>query len=62
MPGEVTPELMTSFAHYMLDRGLQVPTINERISKVRAIYKIAVCKHVLKRTPLRIRSGSRRVA
>lgn len=51
MPGEVTPELMTSFAHYMLDRGLQVPTINERISKVRAIYKIAVGKHVLKANP-----------
>lgn len=51
MPAEVTPELMTSFAHYMLDRGLEVGTINERISKVRAIYKIAVGKHVLKTNP-----------
>ncbi|WP_373990905.1 DUF6538 domain-containing protein [Duganella sp. BuS-21] len=51
MPNEVTPELMTSFAHHMLDRGLQVVTINERISKIRAIYKIAVGKHVLKTNP-----------
>lgn len=50
-PGEVTPELMTAFAHSMLDRGLQVVTINERISKVRAIYRIAVGKHVLKANP-----------
>lgn len=50
-PGEVTPELMTAFAHSMLDRGLQVVTINERISKVRAIYRIAVGKHVLKMNP-----------
>ncbi len=50
-PAEVTPELMTDFAHYMRERGLEVPTINERIGKVRAIYKIAVGKHVLKVNP-----------
>jgi integrase len=51
MPGDVTPELMTAFAHYMRERGLEVPTINERLSKVRAIYKIAVGKHVLRTNP-----------
>ena len=50
-PGAVTPELMTAFAERMRERGLAVPTINERILKVRAIYKIAVGKHVLKDNP-----------
>lgn len=50
-PGAVTPELMTAFAERMRERGLAVPTINERILKVRAIYKIAVGKHVLKENP-----------
>ncbi len=50
-PGAVTPELMTAFAARMRERGLAVPTINERILKVRAIYKIAVGKHVLKDNP-----------
>lgn len=50
-PGAVTPEQMTAFAERMRERGLAVPTINERILKVRAIYKIAVGKHVLKENP-----------
>lgn len=50
-PADVTPELMTEFARYMRERGLEVPTINERIAKIRAIYKIAVGKHVLKSNP-----------
>jgi len=49
-PGDVTPELMTAFAENMRPR-LEVVTINERISKVRAIYRIAVGKHVLKANP-----------
>ncbi|MFG6459376.1 DUF6538 domain-containing protein [Roseateles sp. BYS96W] len=49
-PGEVTPELMTAFAQDMRSR-LEVPTINERLSKLRAIYKIAVGKHVLPFNP-----------
>ena len=50
-PGAVTPEQMTAFAEPMRERGLAVPTINERILKVRAIDKIAVGKHVLKENP-----------
>lgn len=50
-PGAVAPEQMTAFAERMRERGLAVPTINERILKVRAIYKIAVGKHVLKENP-----------
>jgi len=50
-PAEVTALLMTEFVTSMRDRGLEVPTINERISKVRAIYKIAVGMHVLKANP-----------
>jgi integrase len=51
MPSDVTPEVMTAFAQTMRDRGLAVDTINERISKVRAIYKIAVGKHLLSENP-----------
>jgi integrase len=50
-PGQVTPEDMTDFANYMRARGLEVVTINERISKVRAIYHIAVGKHLLTSNP-----------
>lgn len=51
MPGDVTPELMTAFAQDMRQR-LKVLTINERLSKLRAIYKIAVGKHVLESNPV----------
>jgi integrase len=50
-PVQVTSEDMTYFAQAMRDRGLAVDTINERISKVRAIYKIAVGKHILETNP-----------
>ncbi|MDW3682991.1 phage integrase SAM-like domain-containing protein [Cupriavidus sp. CV2] len=50
-PTDVTPYLMTEFAQSMRDRGLAVDTINERISKIRAIYKIAVGKHVISENP-----------
>jgi integrase len=50
-PAAVTPQVMTDFAQAMRERGLAVGTINERISKVRAIYKIAVGKHILDTNP-----------
>jgi hypothetical protein len=50
MPGDVTPELMTAFVEDMRPR-LEVPTLNERLTKIRGIYKIAVGKHVLSVNP-----------
>lgn len=50
MPEDVTPELMTAFVEDMRPR-LEVPTLNERLTKIRGIYKIAVGKHVLKANP-----------
>ena len=50
MPKDVTPELMTAFVEDMRPR-LGVPTLNERLTKIRGIYKIAVGKHLLKANP-----------
>lgn len=50
MPGEVMPELMTAFVEDMRPR-LSVSTLNERLTKIRGIYKIAVGKHLLKGNP-----------
>ncbi|WP_031407705.1 site-specific integrase [Thiomonas sp. FB-Cd] len=50
MPGEVTPELMTAFVEDMRPR-LEVSTLNERLTKIRGIYRVAVGKHVLKSNP-----------
>lgn len=50
-PAQVTPRDMTDFAESMQARGLAVDTINERISKIKAIYRIAVGKHKLESNP-----------
>lgn len=50
-PGDVTALQMTEFAQSMSARGLAVDTINERISKIKAIYKIAVGRHKLEANP-----------
>lgn len=50
-PSEVQPLDMTAFAEDMRARNLAVATINERITKIRSIYKIAVGKHVLVSNP-----------
>lgn len=50
MPGDVTPEQMTAFVEDMRPR-LEVPTLNERLTKIRGIYKIAVGKHILRVNP-----------
>lgn len=49
-PGDVTPELMTAFVEDMRER-LGVATLNERLTKIRGIYKVAVGKHVLSANP-----------
>lgn len=49
-PADVTPQLMTAFVEDMRLR-LGVPTLNERLNKIRAIYKIALGKHVLQTNP-----------
>lgn len=50
-PALVTAEDMTAFAEHMRASGLAVDTINERLSKVKAIYKIAVGRHLLPQNP-----------
>lgn len=50
MPGDVTPRLMTAFVKDMRTR-LEVTTLNERLTKIRGIYKIAVGMHVLEANP-----------
>jgi integrase len=50
-PSQVTPRDMTDFVEDMQARGLAVDTINERISKIKAIYRIAAGKHKLDSNP-----------
>ncbi|CAZ88143.1 putative integrase [Thiomonas arsenitoxydans] len=50
-PQQVTPVLMSAFVDAMRKRGLAVKTINERLNKVKAIFKIAVGKHKLPSNP-----------
>jgi len=50
-PALVMAEDMTAFAEHMRASGLAVDTINERLSKVKAIYKIAVGRHLLPQNP-----------
>lgn len=50
-PAQVTDVEMAHFVNDMGKRGLAVDTINERLSKVKAIYKIAVGRFLLKVNP-----------
>lgn len=50
-PALVTPVDMTAFVEDMRSKGLAVDTLNERLSKVKAVYKIAVGRHVLTQNP-----------
>ncbi|WP_374320784.1 DUF6538 domain-containing protein [Aquabacterium sp.] len=50
-PTLVTAEDTTAFAEHMRTSGLAVDTINERLSKIKAIYKIAVGRHLLPHNP-----------
>jgi len=50
-PAEVTPELMRLFVSRMTERGLGVVTINERLAKIRSLFKVAKGKGVLCTNP-----------
>lgn len=50
-PALVTPVDMTAFVEDMRSKGLAVDTLNERLSKVKAVYRIAVGRHVLTQNP-----------
>jgi integrase len=56
-PAGVTKELMAEFASDMKGRGLAVNTINERLTKIRSIYKIGVGKLELANNPAVITLG-----
>lgn len=52
-PGQVTRQLVNQFVEDMVERGLATATINERLAKVKAIYKIAVGRMLLEVNPAR---------
>ncbi|MFN9708389.1 MAG: DUF6538 domain-containing protein [Burkholderiales bacterium] len=50
-PGLVTKHLVNQFVEDMIERGLATVTINERLTKVKAIYKVAVGRMLLEVNP-----------
>jgi site-specific recombinase XerC len=50
-PAHVTPALMTAFVDHMRSQGLASKTVNERLRKVRAVYRIAIGKSKLSVNP-----------
>jgi integrase len=50
-PSHVTPVLMSDFVDVMHNRGLSVDTVNSRLTKIKAVYKIAVGRHKLAVNP-----------
>ena len=50
-PCDVTPELMRQFVDVMAARGLQVVTLNERLAKLKSLFKILKSKGVLTHNP-----------
>lgn len=51
LPKDVTPMLMTEFSQSMGAKGLAVGTINERLTKLRSIFKIALGRHLISANP-----------
>ncbi|WP_295996359.1 DUF6538 domain-containing protein [Rugamonas sp.] len=51
-PAELTPKHISAFVSGMKQAGLEVPTINGRILKLREIFKIAVGRELLQRNPV----------
>jgi site-specific recombinase XerC len=43
-PSTVTPEVMRKFVDSMAARGLTVITVNERLAKIKALYKVVIGK------------------
>jgi integrase len=58
-PSDVTPQVMAGFVARMQERGLAVDTINERLTKVRSIYKVACGRFVLSHNPAATTLGCR---
>lgn len=56
-PSHVTSQLMTALVDDMRARSLSPKTINERLNKIRAIYKIAVGKQFLTENPAQATLG-----
>ena len=50
-PGDVTPELMRKFVDEMAGRGLAVVTLNERLAKIKSLFKVAKGKGALAINP-----------
>jgi integrase len=50
-PAHVTPQLMSSLVAQMQADGLCASTVNERLRKIRAVYRIAVGRGVLQENP-----------
>lgn len=50
-PEEVTPELMRKFVDLMAARGLKVVTLNERLAKLKSLFKVLKGKGVVSHNP-----------
>ena len=50
-PGDVTAELMRTFVDEMATRGLAVVTLNERLAKIKSLFKVAKGKGALAVNP-----------
>jgi integrase len=50
-PSEITPEVMRLFVDTMASRGLTVVTINERLAKIKALFKVVRGKGVVAVNP-----------
>ena len=50
-PSDVTPELMRKFVDEMAARGLAVVTLNERLAKIKSLFKVAKGKGALAVNP-----------
>lgn len=50
-PEDVTPALMRTFVDHMAARGLQVVTLNERLAKLKSLFKVLKGKGVVSHNP-----------
>lgn len=50
-PVDVTPRLLTDWVEAMRERGLAAKTINERVVKVRSVFRVAAGRHVVPENP-----------
>lgn len=50
-PEEVTPDLMRKFVDHMAARGLEVVTLNERLAKLKSLFKVLKGKGVVSSNP-----------